>query len=584
MNQAGDPGLPMPRTVLASLPPVRAEDGGSSTPGSEAPSSRFPTLTQRIRSLQPPDVARQALSELGLLARELGTLPKLLEGAGLARTHQSTYFEATVDYLALAQQAWGAIGEERLEQTGADPEYRQRAISVARRITQLQQEARAASSNSAFTLPRRSRLYWRRRTHLVGKGLKIWQDRLASPHNSTDLGQGLFLLRGFIGLAAAPSLWLGLLDFLVGAVFAVLSLFWVSLLVLLVGALLSGPSGVAASFAIGTAATALVWLLVLALFARGPVPLGVLLGAAVFSPTSTTRNGGAGSRLLATILRIWWLGIGLVSFPALLASLLLGGLIVRTQMTATSGVLHSVHQGVALSASALALGIAVPAAVCLTLSLLLAVPVLVVTSVRAAADMAGSPSWVPMARAYAVKPALLIDAMLTGLLVIAVWIATTAAGLQHVILVAVSQPFGDPHIATLSVSLRGVVVFLALALPYFTLIELPYRSGLRTWKRGWLADLQARRADVESHIRRLSITDPRTGMQDTSEQNLRSMQYDLVLLQFYQSKIDETQKIRSSPVAQRRQYLLALVIILIAALILDTGTAVLVHNISLVAA
>jgi hypothetical protein len=59
------------------------------------------------------------------------------------------------------------------------------------------------------------------------------------------------------------------------------------------------------------------------------------------------------------------------------------------------------------------------------------------------------------------------------------------------------------------------------------------------------------------------------------------MQYDLVLLQFYQSKIEEAQKVRSSPVPEKSQYLGFLVLV-IAALILDSGASVLAHLFPLV--
>ena len=122
---------------------------------------------------------------------------------------------------------------------------------------------------------------------------------------------------------------------------------------------------------------------------------------------------------------------------------------------------------------------------------------------------------------------------------IATWGATSLLGLQNIPLVTV--PLGSPLI---SISLRSVALVLALLLPFVLLVDLPYRKGMRNWQRAWLGDLAARRADVESHIRRLSVIDPRTGTQDTSEENLRAMQYDLVLLQFYQSKIEEAKKVR----------------------------------------
>jgi hypothetical protein len=185
--------------------------------------------------------------------------------------------------------------------------------------------------------------------------------------------------------------------------------------------------------------------------------------------------------------------------------------------------------------------------------------------------MAGSRSWVPEARSYAVQPAQVIVTILTSALVIATWITATQLGLQNLQLVTV--PLGTFNA---SISLRSVALLLALALPFALLVDLPYRSGMRTWQRSWLADLSTRRADVESHIRRLSVIDPRSGMQDTSDDNLRAMQYDLVLLQFYQSKIEEAGKTRQTPAAPASLWL-ALLVAVVVALFLDVGAVLLLR-------
>jgi hypothetical protein len=205
------------------------------------------------------------------------------------------------------------------------------------------------------------------------------------------------------------------------------------------------------------------------------------------------------------------------------------------------------------------------------LLLLLAIPALLVTGLRGAAEMAGSPTWVPEARAYAVQPAQVVVTMLTSALVVATWIITTRLGLQHLVLVTV--PFG---LFNAPISLRSVALLLALGLPFVLLVDLPYRSGMRTWQRSWLADLATRRADVESHIRRLSVVDPRSGLQDTSDDNLRAMQYDLVLLQFYQSKIEEAGKARHTPAAPTGLWLSFLIAVVVA-LLLDAGAVLLLH-------
>jgi hypothetical protein len=113
-------------------------------------------------------------------------------------------------------------------------------------------------------------------------------------------------------------------------------------------------------------------------------------------------------------------------------------------------------------------------------------------------------------------------------------------------------------------------VALALALPYLALIELPFRLGLRAWRRVWLRDLRSRRATIEAHVRRLSAPDPRTGAPDTSDETLRAMQYDLILLQFYAARIEEAERAPSSPLSLGAT-LAMLLLVVVGALLLDGG-------------
>jgi hypothetical protein len=162
--------------------------------------------------------------------------------------------------------------------------------------------------------------------------------------------------------------------------------------------------------------------------------------------------------------------------------------------------------------------------------------------------------------------------VLTTALVIAVWGVTSLLGLQKSFQLVTLQT-GSPFI---SISLRSVALLLALLLPFILLVELPFRQGMSKWQKAWLGDLATRRADVESHIRRLSVIDPRSGAQDTSEENLRAMQYDLILLQFYQGKIDEAMKVRRVPESSRAAGV-ALLIVVVASVVLDAGATALAH-------
>ncbi len=206
-----------------------------------------------------------------------------------------------------------------------------------------------------------------------------------------------------------------------------------------------------------------------------------------------------------------------------------------------------------------------PAGVVATVALLaLALPALLIAALRLAAEMAGSRRWAPGARRYALVPALATLAWLTGALAPLAWLLANRLGLDQQALTV--------NVGALSfiLSERSIVLALALLLPYLALIEAPFRLGLAAWRGAWLRDLRTRRATIEAHVRRLSAPDPRTGVPDTSDETLRTMQYDLVLLQFYSARIVEAERAPASPL--RLGGTLALLIIVVAgAALLDGG-------------
>src|SRR5262249_12060794 len=142
-----------------------------------------------------------------------------------------------------------------------------------------------------------------------------------------------------------------------------------------------------------------------------------------------------------------------------------------------------------------------PAAAGLGALLLLGLVVLLVTMLRFTGEMAGHRTWMPPARRYILEPALTVLAFVGALLF---------AGLASVTVVAGWRPttLATANIGAFGMTLtpRALVLFLALSLPYLLFLELPFRLGMRRWRESWLYELDTRRADVESHIRRLSAT------------------------------------------------------------------------------
>ena len=177
-----------------------------------------------------------------------------------------------------------------------------------------------------------------------------------------------------------------------------------------------------------------------------------------------------------------------------------------------------------MAAGLLAVMVAPAALVATTTLVALALPALLLSALRLAAEMAGSRRWVPAARRYALAPALATLSYLTGALVALAWLLAGRLGLAHWPLLSGSLVAGQSHTVIMTISERAPLLALALALPYLALIELPFRLGLGSWRRAWLRDLRTRRTTIEAHVRRLSAPDPRTGAPDTSEETLRAMQ------------------------------------------------------------
>ncbi len=569
---------------LAVVARARATASRAIVAPSSAPSSLTTELrAAQARAVQPPDVARQAISELSVLASELAALAGELEASGLARIHSAVYFDTLRRYVALARQAWLSVAAERLEQDGASSDYRQRAIGVARDVTRLRRECEVVASNSQFPLPRRVPWRWRRRARLVTQALRAWHANLNAPPDPQRMGVALFDLRGALNIALAGGLELTLLDMLSGAARWLVGALAVASGLSLAGAALAGQPERTAGYAVITLLTLIGWLAFLLLLSRSLGALPELLAGASFSETRSSLNGREGSQALAVALRVWWVIASLVGILLTLAGLAAGGLLVsRTPLAQAlpgalqggglAGLLPETTAGGLSLAGNLLATLLLPATLAASLAVVaLALPVLLVSALRFVGELGGSRRWSPGARRYALGPALGTLAWLAGALVALVWWVSGLAGLDATILAQVTLAG-----AQVSVTARVIPLALALALPWLLLIETPFRIGLGRWRRAWLRDLRTRKNATESHVRRLSAPDPHTGSQDTSEETLRAMQYDLVLLQFYTTRIEEAERATSSPLSAGGAIFLTL-FIAAAALLLDAGSGALLH-------
>jgi hypothetical protein len=444
------------------------------------------------------------------------------------------------------------VAEEQLEQVGAEPEYRQAAVLVARSITRLKQ---AADQTPSMLRPlRRLPFMWRRRTRLVRLGLNAWQAGVDPVPNPLRMGRALFVLQGYVGLASAGAMDLALLDMLISFTLSLASLLTLGAGLLFGWALIAGASAVVSNYAGFLITCALTLLIAVLLSATRALPLGLLMGASVFGPTHAACLGVRGSRATSVVLRVWWLLIGCASAAAILIALGAGAaaLIGNGPFPVPTNTLDAVYLGGVILYYALVLAVGV----CISSLLLLALPFAVIAQVHFVRELAGNPRWVPSARRYALPAALAVVLFVTFLLLAIASSVASSLHWEQIGLISVSFSFFQGTLTP-----RGVLFILVLALPYLLLLDLPYRIGIRRWQRQRLADLDTRRADLESQVRRLSVQPP-------TDEVLRAMQYDLVLLQFYRSQTDEARTTSSAPFRLEAR-IVGLVVAVAGALLLD---------------
>ncbi|HEX6542895.1 MAG TPA: hypothetical protein VF040_14150 [Ktedonobacterales bacterium] len=519
--------------TAAPLPP------GSLTSGPLGIPQRVPTITQKMRAMAPPDIAGQTIEEQKMLANELLTLPEALETSGLAKTHGPSYVAATHAYVDLADETWIDIAEERLEQSGGEQPYRQAAIAIARRVMRMRNESQLAAENTQFPLPRKRPFFWRRRTRMLRDALLDWQSHLSSPANPRKTGRALARMRGATALAEASDFELLLQVLFPAVVGDAVMVLWLGFVVSLIGVLVQGEMETVGTLVLAAVATLAVRVALSLLMRRGPARLDHLFALSVFSALRSPRAGKPGSSIIAVLLRAWGIFITTAGLLGMLAALVYSiWQLVEQSITAPDAALG----WIALVGSLIARATLLPTLVGLAAIGVLALPLLLISAVRFAAELSGNIAWVPAARRYALAPAFHVLAFIAAGVVAALAVLAPETGLGNVVLARVSA--GS---VTQAISLQTLALFILPALVLLIGLDIPYRVGITRWRRNWLRELTTRRTDIDAHVRRLAAADPETGMQNTSEENLRAMQYDMVLLQFYTTHTEETRRVPSAP-------------------------------------
>jgi hypothetical protein len=523
--------------ITSKLAQTRTTSAPANSPSIPPPPARGPvTLSQKIRSVAPPDVARQTLEEQKMLASELLTLPDALEAAGLAKTHERSYIEAIRGYVDLADETWVAVAEERLEQSAADQPYRQNAIVTARRIQRMRNECDLAANNTQFQLPRKRPFFWRRRVQMNRTALLQWQSNLNSPADPRLQGTSLAYLRGATALTQASGLELLLWSLFPAAVGDAVMVLWLGFIISLIAAIAQGTFAAVGPLALAATGTLAARILLELFMRRGPARLDHLFALSAYSTLHSPRAATAGSRSVAMLVRAWGILILSVGLLGMLAAL--GYSVWKLDVTLPVQALDWIALVGALITHALWL----PSLVGVMAIGVLALPLLLLSAFRFFGELSGNIAWVPAARHYALAPALHVLVSVAAGIIATLAVLAPQIRLREIVLV---------HFAvgpvTESITLQTVALIVVPALLLYVSLDVPYRVGIVRWRHHWLNELSTRRTDIDADVRRRSAIDPHTGVQDSSDENLRALQYNLTLVQFYATRSEETRRVSTAP-------------------------------------
>jgi hypothetical protein len=356
------------------------------------------------------------------------------------------------------------------------------------------------------------------------------------------MGRSLARMRGATALAQASDLELLLWTTFPAFVSDVIMVLWLGLMVTLIALVAQGAFATASTLALAALATLVARVLFSLLIRRGPAELDHLFAISVFSTLRSPRASTPGSRVLAGVLRAWGVLLTAIGLVGMLAALGYSA----WQLFLQAFVLPTTALGwVEFVGSVIARGTWLPALVGLATISVLALPLLLLSALRFIGELGGNIAWVPTARRYALAPALQVLAFVaTGAVAaLAVWeVYAPQYSLSVITFTRVSA-----GTLTQAITLQTVALFVVPTLLLLGGLDIPYRVGISRWRRHWLNELTTRRADIDADVRRRSAVDPYTGMQDSSDENLQVMQYNLTLLQFYITRTDETRRVSSAP-------------------------------------
>ncbi len=543
-------GGQMEQTTAKELAPFDYSTGQPTMHGLVGVHAPTPSGVLRVR--QRVETEQSVLSELNVFNEQLIAVPDRLKERGIARDQSAAYYDVVEAYAYLTTSAWHGFAEDRLDKIAREPDYRQMAVAVSRRISHLQQEAATPwpDESPPEHLPRPG-LLWRTRVGLVRAALVRWRAGLRAGTSADIMALGtahnaLNAAIGIIGMSDASLLLQRVL------MVACLSIAGLMTAVLMLAATTSLLLGQHSTVLIPVAGAALVWWLAEWMLAVGPAQLWRFAGAARWRLESHAATVGA---LFLAIWRWFWSLLTLGSF----------GLLITVAVMSPAGRLllsaHGIRERIALLAGPIMPTVLALLGVTLLAPLWVHLPALIIEQLGLARQMASNLQRLPAARTIeagsALRPLIWLTAIALGLVLSFLqsqggWPGTAVHAGQLITLFNIGQ---------LPITPLAPATALIIIVLYLGAVEIPHRIGVERWRQHRLRQLAEQKHNVTQRLERLATTPNAAG-------DIPAVQYDVARLQFLQLQERDILKARGGPFRPSVVFV-ALIIVLAVACGLD---------------
>ncbi len=499
------------------------------------------------------------------LADQLLVLFDEIPSAGLIRAEGGKLHQHVQNYFRLADGVWEALAENQMEDLSSNPTFTAAVDALEQRLVLLHETCERARQDTNT----RGGWLWRRRIRLYSRALLEWKRCLDSGPDSTledttHCGRVLYRAHGRVGLAGINGF-----NHMLVLLLPILSVLTSLGLAGVLGAI-NFTRHTPASYLVPLALAVLSALYILWFNFGGPAPLPLVLGyaferrEALYFAKAQRVPRVIASRLgpLRNLLRAFLTLVG-----ALLLAGLLGTLVVTILFASAffSNPASSAAQDFSGSMTAafisvlgaflprqdpLLLTIALPLFSLLAIALIF-LPFTLTVQLRMSLELLGHPAHGPELRRSHLWPALQLLFFHTITLFLIALLATSIFHSGDTALWPTVLPI---------LTVRALLYFGALVVPYLIFIDLPFRRGIARWRAARVSELRRTRANVRQGVNQ---TLPQVG----NRAELLALQEQVSWL-FSRAQEEEVKEVSATPFSTEGR-LVALVLTIATAFLLN---------------